>query len=57
MQILEYHRTPDPSLWLAQIARCDWAAGRFLRTLLETDRFHALLGEKSRLLLLTEGET
>ena len=56
MQILEYHRTPDPSLWLAQIARCDWAAGRFLRTLLETDRFHAMLGEKSRLLLLTEGE-
>ena len=56
MQILEYHKTADPSHWLSQIAQSDWRAGQYLRRLLETDLFHSLLGGKSRLLLLTEGE-
>ncbi len=56
MQIMDYHQTPDPTRWLSQIAWSDWSAGKYLHQLLETDRFHDLLGEKSRLLLLTEGD-
>ena len=55
MQILEYHQTPNPSHWLSQIARSDWRAGQYLHHLLSTHQFHSLLGDKSRLLLLTEG--
>ena len=56
MQIMDYHQTPDPTRWLSQIAWSDWSAGKYLHQLLETSRFHDLLGEKSRLLLLTEGD-
>jgi GNAT superfamily N-acetyltransferase len=55
MDILDYERTVNPDWWLRQIAACDWAAGRFLHTLLAENRFHETYGEKARLLLLADG--
>ena len=54
--MLDYHEQADPSRWLGRIAQSGWRAGEYLCRLLETGRFHAVLGEKSRLLLLTEGD-
>ena len=56
MKIVEYFGSKCPDHWLSEIGRCDWRAGLFLHPLLRERRFHALLGEKSRLLLLTEGD-
>ena len=55
MDILDYESTLRPDWWLRQIAECDWIAGQYLHTLLTENRFHALCGEKARLLLLTDG--
>ena len=56
MQIIEYHRAADREHWLAQIARSDWRAGRYLHGFLAEGGFFARYGEKSRVLLLTEGD-
>lgn len=55
MEILEYGNTVNPDWWLKQLADCDWTAGQYLHTLLRERRFHERYGEKSRLLLLTDG--
>ena len=56
MKIEEYFTSGRQAHWLSEIARCDWRAGQYLHQLLRENRFHALLGEESRLLLLTEGD-
>jgi len=56
MKIEDYFTNDHQEHWLSEIERCDWRAGQFLHQLLRERRFHALLGEKSRLLLLTEGD-
>ena len=55
MEIIEYHRSENPSLWLSQIRHCGWRAGPFLAGLLESGEFYGYLGQGARLLLLTEG--
>ena len=57
MKIEDYFTSGRQKHWLNGIARCDWRAGHYLHQLLREDRFHALLGGKSRLLLLTEGDS
>ena len=55
MKIMEYFSSEHPEHWLSEIRRCDWRAGQYLYQLLRDSQFHSLLGEKSKLLLLTEG--
>ena len=55
MDIIDYQSTVRPEWWLKQLAGCDWVAGRYLHTLLAENRFHELCGEKSRVLMLTDG--
>ena len=55
MDILDYERTVKPDWWLKQMAGCDWGGGHFLYTVLTENRFHALYGEKTRLLILADG--
>ncbi len=55
MTILTYHESDAQAYWREKIRQCDWRAGRYLEQLLDTGAFHGVLGEKSRLLLLTEG--
>ncbi len=56
MTVQEYHLSGKQDHWLNQVRLSDWNAGQYLARLLEENRFHSLLGEKSRLLLLTEVE-
>ena len=54
MQILECRNPAEAVPWLPQIAASDWSAGQYLHQLLEGGGFHQLLGDKARLLLLTD---
>ncbi len=55
MKIINYFHCDKPGHWLAKIRESDWSAGQFLYQLLNENRFKAVLGEKSILLLLTDG--
>lgn len=57
MTVQNYFETKDPAHWLAEIKKSDWSAGQFLYELLRDERFFAMVGEGSRVLLLTEGDT
>ena len=57
MKIIDYFRAEDPSHWLNEIEKCDWDAGQYLHDLLLQDSLKELVGENTRVLLLTEGET
>lgn len=56
MKIIHYFDSENQAHWLESIRRCDWPAGQYLYGLLRDGRFHALLGEGSDLLMLTEGD-
>ena len=56
MKIIEYFAGERQNHWLTEIGQCDWRAGQYLHQLLRGNQFHALLGEGSKLLLLTEGD-
>lgn len=56
MQIIEYFSSDRQEHWLSKIGESDWGAGKFLHKLLKEDRLKALVGETTRVLLLTEGE-
>ncbi len=57
MRIIDYFSCDDPEYWLSRIQCSDWSAGQVLCGLLRDDRLKELCGEKTRLLLLTEGGT
>lgn len=57
MQVIEYFSCDRPDGWLAQIRKSDWGAGQFLYELLSENRFKEAVGEKSKVLLLTDGDT
>ena len=56
MKIEDFFTCGRQVQWMSKIAQCDWRAGKYLHQLLQEHRFHSHLGEKSRLLLLTEGD-
>lgn len=56
MQVIEYFSCDRPDDWLAQIRKSDWGAGQFLYELLSENRFKEAVGEKSKVLLLTDGD-
>ena len=55
MDIVDFERTVNPDWWLKKMENCDWTAGQFLHSLLKGKKFHALCGEKARVLLLADG--
>ena len=57
METIEYFRTENKVYWLTKLGECDWDAGRYLHDLLLNDSLKELVGENTRVLLLTEGET
>lgn len=57
MEIIEYFRTENKEYWLTKLGECEWDAGRYLHDLLLNDSLKELVGENTRVLLLTEGET
>lgn len=57
MEIIEYFSTENKEYWLTKLGECDWDAGKYLHDLLLNDSLKELVGENTRVLLLTEGET
>ena len=56
MDILFFEEINDPERWLRQMENCDWRAGPYLCSLLREGRFHGQYGEKSKVLLLADGD-
>ena len=56
MQIVEYFKSDRPEHWLCQIGKSDWGAGQFLYELLSKKTFHDVVGENSKVLMLTNGD-
>ena len=57
MEIIEYFSTENKEYWLTKLGECDWDAGQYLHDLLLNDSLKELVGENTRVLLLTEGDT
>ncbi len=56
MEFLEYFSSENKEHWLSKIEGCDWDAGKYLAYLLKTNGLSNLVGEGSRVLMLTEGD-
>lgn len=55
MQIIEYFSCDRPEHWLCQIGKSDWEAGKYLYELLKENKLKSLVGEKAKVLMLTDG--
>ena len=53
MQVIDYFNCDRPDYWLAQIKKSDWGAGQFLYQLLSENRLKSVVGENSKVLMLT----
>lgn len=56
MQVIEYFSCDRPEYWLGQIQKSDWGAGQLLYELLSENKFQDAVGEKGKVLMLTEGD-
>ncbi len=56
MEILEYFSTENKEYWLSEIKESDWSAGKHLYELLKNKKLKQLVGENTKVLLLTDGE-
>jgi GNAT superfamily N-acetyltransferase len=56
MKIINYTESENKDLWLSELEKCDWGAGQYLAYLLKENKLDELVGENSRVLMLTEGE-
>ena len=56
MNIIDYFTATDQPHWQVQIQKSDWAAGEYLYHLLKNNSLKNLVGEKTHLFLLVDGE-
>lgn len=56
MKILDYFNSENKSFWLSKIKESDWDAGQFLYHLLNEGKLKELVGEDTKVLMLTEGD-
>lgn len=56
MKVIDFFECDRPQYWLTQIKKSDWGAGQYLYELLSENKFKDAVGEKSRALLLTDGD-
>ena len=56
MQVIDFFDSRRQPHWLEEIRRSDWSAGAFLADLISKGTFFDAVGEKSKVLLLTEGD-
>ena len=56
MTVINYFDSHNKEEWLTKIAQSDWAAGEYLSYLLKENKLFDLVGENSRVLMLTDGE-
>ncbi len=56
MQVMDYFACDRPEFWLEKIKKSDWGGGQFLYELLNENKLKNAVGEKARVLMLTDGE-
>lgn len=56
MRVIDFDSCGRQEYWLEQIKKSDWRAGQFLYELLSEDKFKDLTGERSKVLMLAEGD-
>ncbi len=56
MQIIDYFKSENQAHWLERIAESEWSAGELLTGWLRAGTFREHIGERSTVLLLTEGD-
>lgn len=56
MQIIDYFHCDRPEHWLCQIEKSDWGAGQYLHSLLKENKLKDVVGEDTKVLLLTDGD-
>ncbi len=56
MQVIDYFACDRPEFWLEKIKKSDWGGGQFLYELLNENKLKNAVGEKARVLMLTDGE-
>ena len=54
MKIIEYFSTDNKEYWLSKIKESDWGAGQYLYELLKKQKLKQLVGENTRVFLLTD---
>lgn len=53
MKVIEFYKAENQEYWLSKIKECDWIAGKFLVELIQKKELTKLLGQNTKLLLLT----
>ena len=56
MKIIEYFSTDNQEYWLSKIKESDWGAGQYLYELLKNKKLNQLVGENTKVLMLTDRE-
>lgn len=56
MEIIDFYDSADRDHWLSLIQKSDWSAGRYLYELLRDGKLKELCGERTKVLLLAEGD-
>ena len=56
MKIINFFEAENKEYYIKKIANSDWGAGQYLAYLLKENKFFELVGEKSRILMLLDGE-
>ena len=56
MRVISFYDSDRQKHWLDEIGKSDWSAGKFLYKLLRDGTFFDAVGERSRVLLLTDGD-
>lgn len=56
MRVIDYYSCDRPKHWLEQIKKSDWSAGQFLYELLSENKLKDTMGEKSKVLMLVNGD-
>ena len=56
LKVISFFETDRRDHWLAELSRSDWRAAAFLCALIREDRFFETFGDRSRLLLLADGD-
>lgn len=54
MQVIDYFDCDNQGYWLCQIGKSDWSAGKYLYELLSENKFKTVVGENSKVLMLTD---
>ncbi len=56
MKVIKFFESDRKAHWLAEIKKSDWRASAFLHRLLSENTFFDVMGERSEVLLLTDGD-